>query len=144
MNFDDALVRFSHKVRARSQAAFINTGALTLASIQSGSPLTGAPGQPVDSGFLLNSWQMFFPSATEIFIATNCAYAPVIEYNLRSAYDPAGRTGRFGVAGGQIGPALPGGSTRRHKSTVGGNHSVALTRAGFQRLVDAANAMGAA
>lgn len=95
-------------------------------SITDGSAATGAPGQPVDTGYLKNSWQIVAESPTSVLIGTNCAYAPVIEENNRAAYDDRGTK-----------PELEAMHTgRKHiKSTVGGHHSVALTRQNFDRIV---------
>ena len=103
------LTTFLLKVKAREQAVFVNTVAAIQDSIQHGSAVTGAPGQPVDTGNLLDSWHTVFESNTVATISTNVEYAPVIEDNTRGA---------------------------TLHSQVGGWHSVALTRAGFQRLVD--------
>jgi hypothetical protein len=144
MSFASDLSRFSVKVQARSQSLFVNVAAATKASITDGSPVTASPGQPVDTGFLKGSWQLTFPSTTEALITTNVAYAPYIESRIRADFDPAGVVNRYGVKGGLIGPAMPRGGNRPHiKSTVGGAHSVRLTRAGFSRLVDRVNAMTA-
>ncbi len=113
MSFAGDLLRFRLKVERRANAVFVNVAASTKASITDGSPITGAPGQPVDTSFLKNSWQLTFPAPNVAEILTGCAYARTIEDNLR-------------------------GATLRSK--VGGFHSVKLTRAGFPRLVEAANA----
>jgi len=73
-------------------------------------PLTGAPGQPVDTGFLRNSWQTRFEGDTGI-ISTNAAYARGIEDGISASGTPI-----------------------RFKSKVGGAHSVKLTVAGASRI----------
>jgi len=144
MTFADDLKRFELKTRAKSQEAFVNIASAVKGSVVDGSAVTASPGQPVDTGFLKASWQLTFPSATLAEITTNVAYAPYIESRIRADFDPRGVVGGYGVKGGQIGPRENVGSTRRHKSTVGGAHSVKLTVAGFQRLVNAVVAgMGA-
>lgn len=117
------------KLGVMLSTVFTQVGVEALASIQDGSPLTGAPGQPVDTGYLKNSWQMVQDSPDSIVIGTNVAYAGVIEDGVRSSYDPDG-TPRP--------KAMPGqGEAGRHiKSTVGGHHSVALTHANMDRLVE--------
>jgi hypothetical protein len=40
-------------------------------SIVEGSELTGAPGQPVDTGFLKGSWSRWYDSPTKQTIGTN-------------------------------------------------------------------------
>lgn len=110
MSFESDLARFFANTKYKTQAAFINTASAVKESVVNGSPLTSAPGQPVDTGNLKASWQLTFESPTAALISTNVEYAPVIEYNTR-------------------------GATLR--SQVGGFHSVALTVGGFERLVEA-------
>lgn len=110
MSFESDLAAFFAKTRYKTQAVFVNTAAAVKDSIVNGSAITGAPGQPVDTSNLKNSWQLMFVGATAALIATNVEYAQVIEDNVR-------------------------GATLRSK--VGGFHSVKLTVAGFDRLVDA-------
>lgn len=129
MSFADDLKRWTEKVQTKSHAVFVNTASAALESIRSGSPLTGAPGQPVDTGTLRASWHLTFESPTRALISTNIAYAPVIEENARTAYDPNGVQPKRA-------PSTDGG-TRRIKSTVGGHHSVRQTRVNLQRIVDA-------
>lgn len=106
--FDDALKRFAVKVETQSQAVFVNVASAVQHSITDGSAVTGAPGQPVDTGNLKASWHLEFETPTSALISTNVEYAPIIEYNER-------------------------GATLRSK--VGGFHSVALTRAGLPLIV---------
>ena len=108
MTFDSDLAAWVAKIHARNKAVFVNTAAAVKGSIVDGSPTTGAPGQPVDTGTLKASWQLAFESPSVALISTNVKYAPVIEDNVR-------------------------GATLR--SAVGGFHSVRYTVAGFERLV---------
>lgn len=110
MSFSDDIDRFLLKLESREAALLPAVASAVQDSIVNGSPVTGAPGQPVDTGALRASWSLDFPSATEARISTKIEYAPIIEHNLRGA---------------------------KLRSQVGGFHSVALTRAGFQKLVDA-------
>ena len=107
--FADALRVFFGKTERLTVAAFANVVSATQDSIVNGSAVTGAAGQPVDTGHLKDSWTPNFESPFVATITTNVEYAPIIEYNVR-------------------------GATLR--SAVGGWHSVAMTVAGFQRLVD--------
>lgn len=127
MSFDADLKRFAVKVETRNKAVFLSTAAKVHESITVGSATTGAPGQPVDTGFLRASWTLVQqPDGAEI--ATNVAYAPVIEHNLRTAYDSKGKQPPRQVN--------PNGSFRAPiKSTVGGHHSVKLTVAAADRLL---------
>lgn len=120
-NFADDLNKFTLKVHAQTRGVFMRTVQLVQGSVVHGSPVTGAPGQPVKTGYLKNSWQPIRESATSYLIATNVVYAPEIEAGMRLA-----RTGQ-----------VTGNTTQRLtlRSPTGGFHSVALTIAGFQRLV---------
>ena len=109
MSFADDLARFATKTQGKSNALFTNVASGVKESIVNGSAVTGAPGQPVDTGTLKASWQLTFESKNAALVSTNVAYAPVIEDNIR-------------------------GATLR--SEVGGFHSVKLTVGGFDRIVE--------
>ncbi len=111
MGFGDEITAWTQKVEANSQKIFLNVASHVYESIVNGSAVTGAPGQPVDTGNLRNSWQLSFPTPTEAVIQTNCEYAPVIEDNVR------------GVTFKNHGP-----------------HSVKLSAAGLDRIVEAETA----
>ena len=130
MSFGDEIHAFTVSMQAKTETAFANACALTLGSIQDGSAITGAPGQPVDTGTLKASWLLEFQDKDHATITTNIAYAPVIEDNTRTAYNPQGVKPKR--------PSLKDGGTRRIKSTVGGHHSVKLTVAAWPKLVTAA------
>lgn len=124
--FADLLRQFTVKATRIANDVFVNSGSACLDSIQNGSQLTGSPGQPVGQygpgyhpgkvgGELKASWDMTFESPTEILVATNNQdYAVQNEYGVSA-------TG---------GPYV-------QRSTVGGRHSVALTVAGFEKIVEA-------
>ena len=112
MSFASDLAAFRAKVEARQQAVFVNTAVAVKDSITVGSPVTGAPGQPVDTGNLLGSWQLAFLAQDVAEISTAVEYAPAVEEG--------------------VGPHGP----MTLRSAVGGFHSVALTRAGFDLLVN--------
>ena len=124
MSFADDLKRFAVKTQSKSNALFINVAKDVKASIVDGSAVTGAPGQPVDSGALKASWQLVFESKSAAMLSTNIAYAPVIEDNLRSSFNPRGEQPE----------RKPG--RKSIKSIVGGSHSVKLTVGAFDRLVE--------
>lgn len=94
------------------QSVFVGTATEALRSIKEGSELTGAPGQPVDTGNLRNSWLLEFPDQDHATISTNVIYAEAIEDG----------TGRFGPL--------------HLRSSVGGWHSVAATAANIDRIVE--------
>lgn len=116
-DFTEQVRAFALKVQAKNQSTFARVVELTTESIVQGSAITGAPGQPVDSGALRASWQTVYDTPTSAIIGTKIEYAPFIE-------DGVGR-----------GPMTL-------RSQVGGFHSVKLTIAGFGRIVEAAAAEG--
>lgn len=81
-------------------------------SITLGSTLTGAPGQPVDTGRLRNSWQIEIISPLEARILTSLKYAPSIEHGQRK------------------------GKPITLRSQVGGFHSLKLTVQNWDRIVE--------
>jgi hypothetical protein len=111
MGFSDDVKRWTQKAEAQQRQVFVGTVLAVHESIVQGSPITGAPGQPVDTGALKSSWQADVQGDVGV-VATNVVYAPVIE-------DGVGPHGPLTL-----------------RSEVGGFHSVALTRAGFERLVE--------
>lgn len=112
MSFGDDIRRFQRKLDAANKELFVTVANATKDSIVIGSPVTGAPGQPVDTGALRASWQLRFLSPVESEISTNLAYAPAIE-------DGVGPHGPLTL-----------------RSSVGGFHSVKATVAGFGRIVE--------
>lgn len=128
MSFAADLNRFAAKVQAlpplvlagvttRMHQSIVGTG--------QPDPLTGAPGQPVDTGFLKDSWTIAI-TPSEGRIETNVAYARVIEDNNPAAYNSAGATNERANPDGISRPSV--------KSKVGGNHSVKLTLAAADRI----------
>ncbi len=116
MSFDGDIARFRDKVRERGQDLHNRVCDLAFSSIVEGSELTGAPGQPVQTGALKGSWQNVIDGPLERRIVTNLVYAPQIEDGSRD------------------------GRELTLRSPVGGFHSVALTRAGWERIVERATA----
>lgn len=112
MSFASDLQQFAEKVEQRRKDIFVGCAAEVQRSIREGSEITGAPGQPVDSSNLLGSWVEEFLSDTEWQTTTNVVYAPIIEAGV-----------------GRHGPLTL-------RSEVGGFGSVALTRAGWQAIVE--------
>jgi len=118
-NWESQIKRFQDKIQKRIVTIHANTAMKLRDSVVFGNRteaggLTGSPGQPVDTGNLRNSWQLTHPAALLARLSTNVEYAPAIEDGV-----------------GPYGPMTL-------QSEVGGFHSVKLTRAGFQKLVDAA------
>jgi len=113
MGFADDVRVFNRKIEAQERDIFTGVVDLAHESIVEGSPVTGAPGQPVDTGALKSSFVKEYVSKDEAIISTNLEYAPYIE-------DGGNDRGEFTL-----------------RSGVGGFHSVALTLAGFDKIVDA-------
>ena len=105
------ITRFQRLAEQRERDTFVNLVSLSAESLIEGSPLTGAPGQPVDTGNLKGSFQTIFDSEREASIVSNCAYAPHIEDDVQHA-----------------------------NYAVGGPHSLKLTVASAQRLAERAAA----
>jgi hypothetical protein len=98
------------------QNALRNTSALTrnvaahaFVSIVDGSEVTGAPGQPVEYGDLYDSYAFNSLGEGNYEISSDLHYAAIIEDNRRGA---------------------------RLRSKVGGFHSIKMTRAGWQKIVN--------
>lgn len=107
MSFEEDLAKFSVKLERMTPQLLPTVASELYASIVDGSQVTGSPGQPVDTGTLRNSWQVRFPSPDVAEITTGVEYAPFVEDNIKGV------------------------QFRNH-----GPHSVALTLAGAQKIVD--------
>ena len=116
MSFSGDVARFNANFSRRARDIHNNVSDAAYSSIVEGSPVTGAPGQPVDTGNLRGSWQNIIDGPLLRRIVTNVLYAPYIEEGTSR--------GRAMVL----------------RSQVGGFRSVALTRAGWQALVAEATA----
>lgn len=112
MSFANDMDRAVANTKARLKALHLGVATEVQRSIQEGSEITGAPGQPVDTGNLRASWQLTFPGEWVAESSTGVEYAPPIEHGV-----------------GPYGPLTL-------RSQVGGFHSVALTAAGADRIVD--------
>jgi hypothetical protein len=119
MGFADDINAFTAKVQARTQDVFVRAAEIARDSIVDGSPITGAPGQPVDEGTLKQSWTLEFESPTSALIASG---GPAEAYNWQ--IEEGEREGRALML----------------RSKVGGFHSVKATVAGMNRIVAAATA----
>lgn len=107
--------RLQRRLDAFDVALLPTVGEIMYESIVNGSPDTGAPGQPEAEGDLIRSWEVSSPSPTSVAVLSDSPYA---------------RANEEGV--------LKGGKPYVQRSAKGGRFSVKLTRAGFQRIVDAA------
>lgn len=118
MNLDHDLAAFRLKVRQRLLDVHVQSYLLALESVTEGSAITSAPGQPVDTANLKGSWpaNSHIVGPMDALVITNVDYAPAVEEG--------------------IGPHGP----MTLRSPVGGFHSVAITRANWQRIVNTATA----
>lgn len=112
MSFADDLHRFSLTTEDRLNGVFVGVASEVQRSVVEGSELTGAPGQPVDTGNLRTSWHLDFADEATAEISTNVEYAPAIEDG--------------------VGPHGP----MTLRSAVGGFHSVAQTVNNFDKIVE--------
>ena len=76
MSFADDLQRFAAKTQGKSNALVINVASGVWESIVNGSAVTGAPGQPVDTGNLKDSWHLAFEGKHEALISTKWRMRP--------------------------------------------------------------------
>jgi len=122
MTFTDDLKAFAAKVEQRQREIFTGCVDEVHGSITEGSPVTGAPGQPVDTGNLINSWEETFPEQWVGQSATSVRYARAVEEGQQAPYTTE--------AGTEVTPR-----PMTLRSGVGGFHSVKMTRAGWGRIV---------
>ena len=113
MGYGEDMARAVRNATSATKEVFVGTVLALHESIKVGSPVTGAPGQPVDTGNLRNSWGFEFDSDTSALISTPVEYAAAVE-------DGVG----------------PHGPVQYGNSGVGGSHSVALTVMGAPRVVE--------
>ena len=122
-SFQRDLERFQSDLLQRAEGVFAGATAKVRTSIIEGSAATGAPGQPVDIGALRGSWQTTFPERYLSRTTTGLEYARAVEEGQQPPYT---------TASGKLVEPRP----MQLRSPVGGLHSVKLTRAGIQALVD--------
>ena len=123
--WESQIAKFQAKLDRRVNDVFLNTAEKIRDSAVFGSDITGAPGQPVDTGNLKNSWQLTHPEKLLARITTNVEYAEAVEEGIQAPYTTKGGT-----------TVTP--HAMVFKSAKGGPHSVRLTRSGFDRIVNAA------
>lgn len=122
-DFAQRMARQSIRVKTKTRVIYEGARQKAFVSVVFGSEITGAPGQPVDTTALRTSWYIRNESPTSDVTATQSPYA---------------RQNEDGIA-------RPGGGEYRLLSPVGGRWSVALTVAGWPRLVqNVAQTLGSA
>lgn len=112
MSFSSELAKVTARIQQLQQEHFANVASAALQSIRVGSPLTGSPGQPVDEGTLIDSWQLTFPEPGKAMISTSVGWAPPNEDGINN------------------------GRPYIQRSPKGGRHSVKLTAANIQNIVN--------
>ena len=117
-NFRESVAKFGRKLNGLTVALLPTVVDLAAKSIVSGSQITGAPGQPEGEGDLKRSWRVESLGPARAAIVPSSPYARPNEDGVR----------KFGKPYVQ-------------HSSVGGRHSVKLTRRNFQRLVNVAAKM---
>ncbi len=113
--FSQQINGFSVKVFRMNKDVFHGVTEVCHESITTGHPTTTAPGQPVQTAALLNSWTPQFTSEFTWQDTTHLKYAKSIEDLVSYAH---------------------GGTPITIQSSVGGGHSVKLTRIHFGRIVE--------
>jgi hypothetical protein len=121
--FYDEVRAFADKVRRRAIDTVTEASVQVQESVTVGSPVTGAPGQPVDTGALKTSFIPERLSELEWQTTTNLEYATAIEEGVQAPYVRANGT-------------LVTPRPIVFRSAVGGAHSVALTRAAWPQVVE--------
>jgi hypothetical protein len=99
------------RIAAKNRAVFVLVATIVQLELTMGGPITGAPGQPVDTGALRASYIAAFLDERTWQTSTNLPYARGIE-------DGVGPHGALTL-----------------RSNVGGFHSIKLIRVGFPAIV---------
>lgn len=124
--------RIRRQLKRRLNALPRQLGNAVLESIRDGSPITGAPGQPEQTGELKRSWKMTL-SGNRLRVFSNLFWAEFIEEGFRQR-NPTAKS-----LLGRIFKSVGIGVKRTNltlRSPKGGFHSVKITRANIQKLVD--------
>jgi hypothetical protein len=144
MSFRVDVLRFVNETKAKTHRVFVGSVERVHTSVTEGSALTGAPGQPVDTANLIRSWGPEFPEPLVGEVITNVEYAEAIEdgeveTHTRSAHTrgPYARADGTEVAQHSVREHVVEGYTFSQPYPGGGGpHSVKLTRAGWDRIVE--------
>lgn len=108
MSFAVDMARVDRNVRSKVYDLIDAVAAHAEVSIKYGSPVTGSPGQPVEFENLRKSYNAVRLGRASVNIISDLPYAEIIENNRRGA---------------------------QLRSSVGGFHSIKITRIGWGRLV---------
>ena len=140
MSFERDIQAWTDKVGSRVRDVTTASALKVHESIVAGSALTGAPGQPVDTGYLRSSWILAFNAAPSY----PAQPAPVSGRTDAAPSGPSAPQGQVGASltatvatNAKYAPYIEEG-LKAQRSAVGGPGSVKLTRAAWSRIVDAA------
>lgn len=125
-SFAEKMAAFQKKMERERHDIFVGVVADVSDSVRFGSTVTTAPGQPVDTRNLRDSWQTTFEGPETALVATHEVYARAVEDGQQEPYV---RRSEHGYDYTVTPKAM---HFQNH-----GPHSVKLTRAGFDRLVEA-------
>lgn len=124
MSFSAEVRVWAEKVHRRAIDVVTEAAVEVQRSVTEGSPLTGAPGQPVDTGQLRTSFIPDRMSDLEWQTTTNLDYAVAVEEGQQPPYT---------TKSGTLVTPRP----MEFQSAVGGAFSVSLTRAAWPNIVEA-------
>jgi hypothetical protein len=122
--FQNELDAFIAKAKRKNREIFSGAVKEVQTSVKVGSGLTGAPGQAVDTGFLLGSWRWTTEGPLTAVFSTPVKYALAIEEG-RPVTRAEGEDRPRGL------PSLP-----TPRPAASHFHSVKLTRGGWKFIVD--------
>ena len=139
MSYRDDVARWVAKVKATTQDVTVSSALKVHESIVAGSALTGAPGQPVDTGYLRTSWVLGIGGTPTFPTAGDASDAPAAGTGTATPPSPPQHVGVRPyvaeiVTNVRYAPYIEEG-LRGQRSTVGGPGSVKLTRAAWPRIV---------
>jgi hypothetical protein len=139
MTYSQDVLRFVERVKTRTQDVVTASALKVHESIVAGSALTGAPGQPVDTGYLRSSWIVAFDTSPSYPPAPAGSTTGRTDASPPSPAPPQGNVGKTYSAtvttNVEYAPYIEEG-LRATRSAVGGPGSVKLTRAAWSRIVN--------
>jgi hypothetical protein len=123
-DFQNQLQAFVVKAKRKTVSVFNASTKEVERSVKDGSPLTGAPGQPIRTGYLILSWKGRFVGPFTWEYTTPVDYAPAVENKIVPIVSD------FPPKGYKSPVDLPKRPAAAHY------HSVKLTRGGWKFIVD--------
>jgi hypothetical protein len=137
MGFSDDIRRAAETIARRNQQIFVDAAVAVHDSIVHGSAVTGAPGQPVDTGYLRASWQIGWDGLPAFPLnGLGDKKDPGWREAEANAKPPAGRAPRFAlISTNAVYAEAIEDNIRNVEFKKGGGHSVILTIASFGNIV---------